>query len=64
MQFSEIMEQQSRYIAELRNEIYTLKGQSSSEAMLIQKNLIKIEEGCRKTIDQNYSKFEGLLLNR
>jgi hypothetical protein len=58
------MEQQSRYIAELRNEIYSLKGQSKTEAILSQQNMVKVEESCRKCVDQNYLKFETLLLNR
>lgn len=61
---TEIMEQQSRYIAELRNEIYTLKSQTNTEALLIQKNVAKTEETCKKAVEQNYSKYETLLLNR
>lgn len=61
---TEIMETQSRYIAELRNEIYTLKGHAQTEAILHQQNMVKVEESCRKSIDQSYNKFETLLLNR
>lgn len=58
------MEQQSRYIAELRNEIYSFKGQSKAEGIVTQQNMVKIEESCRKSVEQNYSKYETLLLNR
>lgn len=58
------MEKQSRYIAELRNEMYSYKSQSSAETMVTQKNLEKVEENFRRAIDQNYLKFENLLLNR
>ena len=57
------MEQQSRYIAELRNEIYGLKSQNNAEAMLTQKCITKVEENCKKSIDQNYDKL-SLLLNK
>lgn len=53
------METQSRYIAELRNEIYNLKGMSSAESMVTQKNMNKVEENCRKAIEQNYLKHEN-----
>lgn len=56
--FAEIMEQQSRYIAELRNEIYVLKGQTSAEAALTQKNLAKVEENCKSSIEEHYNKTE------
>lgn len=58
------MEQQSRYIAELRNEIYTLKGQSSAESMVIHKNLEKVEENCKKAVEQNFNKHENSLILR
>jgi acetyl-CoA carboxylase alpha subunit len=57
------MEQQSRYIAELRNEIYTLKSQNNAEAMVTQKSIAKVEENCKKSVDQNYEKV-SLLLNK
>ena len=53
------MEQQSRYIAELRNEIYNLKGISNAEAMVTQKNISKVEDNCKKAIEQNYVKHES-----
>ena len=53
------MEQQSRYIAELRNEIYVLKGQATTEAVLTQKAIEKIEDNCKKAIEQNYIKHES-----
>lgn len=52
------MEQQSRYIAELRNEIYVLKGQSSADAAVTQKSLAKVEENCKKSIELHYGKTE------
>lgn len=58
------MEQQSRYIAELRNEIYGLKSQNNTEALLTQKNISKVEENCKKSVDQSYSKVENLLVNK
>lgn len=58
------METQSRYIAELRNEIYNLKGQSLAEAHLTQHNIGKVEESCKKAIEQNHSKFENSLMIR
>lgn len=58
------METQSRYIAELRNEIYSLKGQSSAEAMVTQKNIGKVEENCKKSIDQSHVKYENSLMIR
>lgn len=62
--FLEIMEQQSRYIAELRNEIYTLKGQSIAEAHISQGSIKKVEESCKKTIEQNFIKHENSLILR
>lgn len=58
------MENQSRYIAELRNEIYTLKAQSQTETLMTQQNITKVDENCKKSVEQNYHKFETLLLNR
>ena len=55
------MEQQSRYIAELRNEIYTFKSQNNAEALLTQKNIGKVEETCKKSVEQNYEKVSVLL---
>lgn len=58
------METQSRYIAELRNEIYSLKGQSSAEAMVTQKNISLVQESCKKAIEQNSIKYENSLMMR
>lgn len=58
------MEQQSRYIAELRNEIYSLKGQSNADAMNMQKQVIKVEESCKKAIEQSHVKHENSLMLR
>lgn len=58
------METQSRYIAELRNEIYSLKGQSSAEAMVTQKNISLIQESCKKAIEQNSLKHENSMIMR
>jgi hypothetical protein len=58
------METQSRYIAELRNEIYSLKAQTNAESMLTQKSVSQVEDNCKKSVDQSYLKFEKLLLNR
>lgn len=58
------MEQQSRYIAELRNEIYGLKSQNNAEAMLTQKGITKVEDSCKKSVDQMYAKLENLVLNK
>jgi hypothetical protein len=58
------MEQQSRYIAELRNEIYGLKAQNTTDANQTQLNIGIFENNCVKAVDQNYSKVETLLLNR
>lgn len=55
------MEQQSRYIAELRNEIYVLKGQTSAEAAITHKNLAKVEDNCRKSIEFHCNKTEQQL---
>ncbi|KAL7029654.1 hypothetical protein ACKWTF_006305 [Chironomus riparius] len=60
-QMIEIMEQQSRYIAELRNEIYSFKSQNNAEALLTQKNIVKVEETCKKSVEQNYEKVSVLL---
>jgi enhancer of mRNA-decapping protein 4 len=58
------METQSRYIAELRNEIYSLKGQSSAEAMVTQKNMSLVQENCKKAIEQNSVNYENSLMIR
>lgn len=58
------MEQQSRYIAELRNDIYSLKSQTNAEAVMAQNALTRVEDSNMKAIDQNYLKVETLLLNR
>lgn len=58
------MEQQSRYIAELRNEIYDLKGRNNVETSVAKNNAIRLEECCKNAIDQNYKKYEGLLITR
>lgn len=58
------MEQQSRYIAELRNEIYTLKGQTSAEAHIQQKNIAQFEDNCKKAIDQSNAKLENSMMLR
>jgi hypothetical protein len=61
---TDIMETQSRYIAELRNEIYNLKGQCSAEAMVTQKNIGLVQEGCKKGIEQSSLNFEKFLMLR
>ncbi|CRK91082.1 CLUMA_CG004770, isoform A [Clunio marinus] len=61
-QMIEIMETQSRYIAELRNEIYDLKASNVAEAMVIDHKLDTVEEQCKKTIEQNFVKFENSLM--
>lgn len=53
------MEQQSRYIAELRNEIYALKGLANTEAVATKKAIVKVEENCKKAMEQNYLKHEN-----
>ena len=58
------MEQQSRYIAELRNEIYDLKGRNNAETNAAKNNAIRMEECCKKAIEQNYQKYDLLLLTR
>lgn len=58
------METQSRYIAELRNELCGLKAQKTTETILTQSSIKSVEENCKKSVDQNYLKFETLLLNR
>lgn len=58
------MEQQSRYIAELRNEIYDLKGRNNAETIVAKNNAIRLEECCKNAIEQNYQKYEGLLQTR
>lgn len=58
------MEQQSRYIAELRNEIYDLKGQSSAETMVTQKNIATVDDNCKKVIEQTFLKHENLQMTR
>ncbi|KAG5682853.1 hypothetical protein PVAND_012175 [Polypedilum vanderplanki] len=63
-QMIEIMEQQSRYIAELRSDIYSLKSQTNAEAVMSQNLITRVEESGIKAVDQNYSKVETLLLNR
>lgn len=58
------MEQQSRYIAELRNEIYNIKGQNATEAIVTQKNISKVDESCKTAIEQSYLKYENSLIMR
>lgn len=58
------MEKQSHYIAELRNEIYSLKGQSKAESMVAQQNMALVEENCKKTIEQSFMKYESSLALR
>ena len=58
------MEQQSRYIAELRNEIYSLKSQTNAEALMAQTSIKRSQESVKKSVDQNYMKVETLMLNR
>jgi enhancer of mRNA-decapping protein 4 len=55
------MEQQSRYIAELRNEIYNLKNETRAEAMVASTNTCKIDENCKKTIEENFARHENIL---
>lgn len=54
----EIMEQQSRYIAELRHEIYNLKESHSSDSLIIKSGLARNEESTRKTIEEVFAKQE------
>jgi hypothetical protein len=58
------METQSRYIAELRNDIYSLKSQTNAEAVMAQNAITRVEESGKKATDTNYLKVETLLLNR
>lgn len=58
------METQSRYIAELRNDIYNLKGQCTAEAMVTQKNISLVQESYKKAIEQNSLNFENSLILR
>lgn len=58
------METQSRYIAELRNEIYNLKGQSTAEVMVTQKNMSLVQENCKKALEQNSLNYENSLMIR
>lgn len=58
------MEQQSRYIAELRNEIYNLRGHTTKEAVATQKNIVKFEDTCKTTIEQTFCKQEAAMIMR
>lgn len=58
------METQSRYIAELRNEIYSSKTQCVNGTLMTQKHLARCEENCKKAADQSFTKFEGQMINR
>lgn len=58
------MENQSRYIAELRHEIYSLKGKSNADTMITQTNLEKVEKNCKQAIDQSHVKYETSLMLR
>lgn len=58
------MEQQSRYIAELRNDIYNLRGHTSKESVATQKNIAKFEETCKTNIEQTFYKHEAAMMMR
>lgn len=58
------MEKQSRYIAELRNEIYTLKGQCTADAHISQGGIKMVEDNCKKVIEQNFIKHESTQMLR
>lgn len=58
------METQSRYIAELRNEIYASKTQCVNGTLMTQKHLSRCEENCKKATEQCFSKFESQMINR
>lgn len=58
------MEQQSRYIAELRNDIYNLRGHTSKETIGTQKTIAKFEETCKANIEQTFYKHEATMMLR
>lgn len=58
------MEQQSRYIAELRNDIYSLRGHTSNETIVTQKNIAKFEETCKTKIEQTLYAQESKMAMR
>jgi hypothetical protein len=68
----EIMEQQSRYIAELRHEIYNLKEKQNADTLIVKNIAVRSEENVKKVMEetyvrherQNHQKFEQLLQMR
>ena len=70
-QIIEIMETQSRYIAELRNEVYSLKNQNL-QSMEHVKATAKIEDSIKKSLEDNImamerrsnQKIENLMINK
>lgn len=65
------METQSRYIAELRNELYIIKNQNSQSFEHI-KSTARMEETIKKSIEEhvmamerrNNQKIENLMINK
>lgn len=71
-QMIEIMEQQSRYIAELRHEICNLKEKQNQDTLIVKTLAVRSEENTKKVMEeihvkyerQNHQKFESLLQTR